>query len=174
MEEIWKDVKEHEGIYQASNLGRIRSNQRQVKRGDYYLTINEKIMTPVISQNGYLTVSLSKQNKKIRFLIHRLVFDAFIGINSGLEVNHINGDKKDNSLINLELISHKENIIHAFKTGLSKSFGQTHNMAKISEQDAINIKYNLNHLKLQEIANIYNVRESLISRIKNGKRWKHI
>ena len=99
MIEIWKDVLDYEGLYQASNLGRIRS----LKFG--------KIFKPQKQRCGYLHVGLHKKGKGKTCTIHRLVYEAFNGkIPEGLQVNHINEDKSDNRLENLNLMTPKENL----------------------------------------------------------------
>ena len=109
--EIWKDIKGFEGIYQASNMGRIKSIERFRKgKNGSLVPVKEKILKPKISHNGYYQVALFK-NSKVRFyLVHRLVFEAFnVTIPEGLQVNHINEIKSDNRLENLNLMTPKEN-----------------------------------------------------------------
>lgn len=104
MKEIWKDVEGHTD-YQVSNLGKIRSK----KTGIY------KNLTLYVNNKGYIQVSLD--NKK--YLLHRLIAQAFINNkNIDLVVNHIDGNKKNNNINNLEWCTTKENIQHAYRTGL--------------------------------------------------------
>lgn len=99
--EVWKDVLGFQGIYQASNLGRIKS----FKYG------REKILKPRINARGYFLVMLCKDGVQKNHYIHRLVYEAFNGkIPQGLVVNHLNEIKTDNRLENLEICTHKENI----------------------------------------------------------------
>lgn len=98
--EVWKDVLGFQGIYQASNLGRIKS----LKYG------REKILKPRINARGYFLVMLCKDGVQKNHYIHRLVYEAFNGkIPQGLVVNHLNEIKTDNHLNNLEICSHREN-----------------------------------------------------------------
>lgn len=105
--EIWKDIPNYEGIYQASNLGRIKSLGRIDALGH---RLKEKILKPLIRPIGYYQVALWK-NSKVRFyLVHRLVWEAFNGqIPENMQVNHINEIKTDNRLSNLNLMTAKEN-----------------------------------------------------------------
>lgn len=108
--EIWKDIVGYEGLYQVSNIGRVRSLPRNSTKG--------KILKPRL-QHDYYTVHLSKNGKTINKLIHRAVAESFLTNNYNLpEVNHIDGDKLNNRLDNLEWCSTSYNAIHAFKLGL--------------------------------------------------------
>lgn len=120
-QEIWKDVKGFGGLYQVSNLGRILSlpKYRNGRQG-HYLT-KYRILKPNMLDNGYLRVNLIRDNKSYTNLIHRITAIAFIPNNqSKREVNHIDGDKTNNSVLNLEWATPAENKIHALDNGLSK------------------------------------------------------
>lgn len=112
MTEIWKDVPNYEGIYQVSNLGRIKSNYKN------------NILKPSVDRFGYVRFSATKNKKQRTIRIHRLVIEVFDPINSMMQVNHINGDKKDNRLCNLEWCTDSENKIHAYANGLMKAGNQ--------------------------------------------------
>lgn len=120
--EVWKPIKEYEGLYEVSNMGRVKSlNYRSHKN-------IHKILVPNKSVGGYLTIGLTKNGKKHTQQIHRLVYDAFIGelpkykrTGKGkdiLEINHIDEDKTNNYVCNLELITHTENVNHG--TGIQR------------------------------------------------------
>ena len=109
-EEIWKDVVGYEGIYQVSNLGRVKSL-------NYNHTGKEKVRKLDLGRKGYYLVVLCKGGKRKAHIVHRLVMLAFIG-ESDLQVNHKNGIKTDNRLENLEYCTASENIRHSFDTGL--------------------------------------------------------
>ena len=123
MKEIWKDIKNYEGLYQISNLGRVKSLKRYVNHsGNSKRVVNEKILKPVIDNTKYFVVSLWKDNKHTRPHIHRLVAETFISnLENKPHINHIDGNKLNNSVNNLEWCTPKENIIHAYKIGLNKN-----------------------------------------------------
>lgn len=102
--EEWRDIKSYEGIYQVSNLGRVRSL-------NYRRTGKKKIIQPIILASGYVVVNLYKNNKHSMQYIHRLVAEAFI-VNKSNEVNHIDEDKSNNNANNLEWCTREYNMNH--------------------------------------------------------------
>ena len=114
-EEIWKDIKENEN-YQISNKGRIRSKSRiTIRKDGKKLTTKGRILRTAKDAKGYIRVQIS--NKTIK--IHREVAKSFIPNPLNLEeVNHIDGDKSNNNVDNLEWCTHKQNINHAINNRL--------------------------------------------------------
>lgn len=101
MEEIWKDIPNFIGLYQASNYGRIKSFQKG----------KESILKLFKDKDGYMHIKLCKDGKIKYFSVHRLVYEAFNGvIPEGMQVNHINEIKTDNRPENLNLMTPKENV----------------------------------------------------------------
>ena len=112
MEEIWKDIPGYEGLYQVSNLGRVR----RVDSG--------RILKPQKCTAGYLKISLSKKSIEKQFLVHRIVAKVFIQNQFYKpQVNHIDGDKTNNCVNNLEWCNNQENNIHSFRELGRKSNG---------------------------------------------------
>lgn len=111
MVEEWKTIPCFQGLYEASNLGRIRSIDRVVRRnGLTSKSLKGKILSPNTQKNGYKVVALSKQGKTQSFRVHRLVALAWLPNPDNLtEVNHLNENKADNSVANLSWVSHREN-----------------------------------------------------------------
>ena len=113
--EIWKDVKGYEGLYQVSDMGRVKSLERTVTRKNgRKQTIRERILKPRTNQDGYLQVTLYNNGNKIkRFLVHRLVCEAFHENTENKPcVNHIDEDKTNNTASNLEWCTYEENNNH--------------------------------------------------------------
>jgi len=116
--EEWKDIKGFEGLYQVSNLGQIKS---------LYFTSNktkkkyrrDKILKQQKDKQGYMTIRLSYFGKDKTYKTHRLVAKTFIpNIENKLEINHIDGNKANNIVSNLEWTTRSENQKHAYKYGL--------------------------------------------------------
>lgn len=117
--EEWKDIKGYEGLYQVSNLGRVKSLERTVTRKDgRKRTIRERILKPTPDRGGYLLVSLSKGSGKSKvFKVHRLDCEAFHeNPESKPCVNHIDENKINNAVSNLEWCTYEENINYGTRT----------------------------------------------------------
>ena len=110
-EEIWKDVPNFEGLYQVSNLGRVKSLVKLLKiKGGALRKTNEKILKPFLNADGYSVITLYKNRKRKFYLAHRLIWETFNGeVPKGYEINHISECKTDNRLSNLNLLTHKAN-----------------------------------------------------------------
>lgn len=118
--ETWKDVVGYEGYYKVSNWGRVMSVERKVWNGKGYKTESSRILKQAYNQKGYPIVYLSKESKQKTVTVHRLVALAFIpNPLDKPQVNHIDGDKTNNLVDNLEWCTNEENQIHAVKHGLN-------------------------------------------------------
>ncbi len=123
--EVWKKIELLKGFYEISNLGRIKSISRvvnsSIQKSGFRVT-KEKIKPSQDNGKGYLQLYVQVNNKRMIYYTHRLVAQAFIhNPENKLEVNHINGIKSDNRVDNLEWVTRKENINHAFDIGLMKN-----------------------------------------------------
>ena len=105
MEEEWRDIEGYEGLYQVSNLGRVKSLRNN--HGQF----REKILKPGKNKLGYLQVNLYKEGKIKRCLVHRLVAETFIpNVNNYTQVNHKDENKTNNCVSNLEWCNRKYNM----------------------------------------------------------------
>ena len=113
-EEIWKDIKDYEGLYQVSNYGRIKSLKRKVKtKNGNYQGYNEKILKYGETNKKYYIVALCKNGKISAKLVHRLVAEAFIPNPDNKPcVDHIDTNSKNNNSINLMWCTQKENCLN--------------------------------------------------------------
>jgi len=177
--EIWKDIEGYEGCYQISNYGNVRALDRIVKvfhkKPHPHIRLRKlkgMILIPALQGYGYPQVSLCNGTSK-SYLIHKLVLNSFVGKNSGMDCNHINGIKTDNRLENLEWCTRSENVQHAYDTGLSNK-GETHSRAKLNELQARIIRRLKGDMFLKEVANIFRIDPTQVSNIQLKKSWKHI
>src|SRR5699024_7234595 len=117
IEEIWKPVVGYEGIYEVSSLGRVKSCERTIIRSNgREINFPDKIMKPSINHKGYLIIKLRKNVKRTDRFEQRIVSKAFIDNTLNKEqINHKNGNKKDNRAQNLEWVTNQENMAHAYK-----------------------------------------------------------
>ena len=137
--EIWKPIKDYEGIYEVSNLGNVRS----FKNGKWGLTGKYKILKSAKSKKGYLTVSLCKNRKPKTFTIHQLVAMSFlehIPYGYSFICDHKNNLKEDNRLENLQIITQRENTSKDRKRCTSKFTGVYWNKKIKKWQSSIVIK----------------------------------
>lgn len=121
MQEIWKDIKDYEGLYQVSNFGNVRSLYRIENYSKYKRKRNGKILRQNTTR-AYNYVILCKNNKTKTFRTHRLVAETFLpNSNNYPVINHIDGNKQNNRIENLEWCTYKYNIEEAYRLGLSKT-----------------------------------------------------
>ena len=179
--EEWKFINNSK-IYQVSNMGRIRCVEYTIIRCDgkpYH--IKPRWLKPFHTKSGYMIFEFSGDIKK-HILIHRAVLETFNPTKDmdSLQVNHIDGNKSNNNLDNLEWVTRCENMQHAMKKGLfcpQNRCGEKHPMCKLSEEAVIEIKDKLKLNKnkrgfQRQLAKEYGVSETTISEIKTGRKRK--
>lgn len=166
MTEIIKEIKGFEGRYTISNLGIVRS------------LLTNKILNPVITKFGYKRINLRKANdtKTYSYFVHRLVAGNFIPNPNNLpEVNHIDCNRTNNRLDNLEWTSKENNIKHSFLYGGKSNEGRKNPNAKLNEDDvkAIKALYKTLRFSNVEISKLFNVGSTSIDNIINNKTWSN-
>ena len=168
MQEVWKSLKgivECGDNYEVSTFGNVRNSKKN------------KIMKTDITTRGYHRLMISHKGKTKKYFVHKLVALAFIpNPENKPEVNHIDAVKGNNRVDNLEWNTRKENVAHASKNGLYKTFlGESHGLTRLTEQDVIEIKRLLSQKVLQsELVERYGVSQTTISNIKRGVSWGHV
>jgi hypothetical protein len=164
--EIWRDIKGYEGIYLVSNMGRV-------KRILHRKNPTNTIMNRSVNDFGYFYHCLTINGKGKNFMVSRLVATAFIpNPENKPQVNHLK-EKDRNEVENLEWNTSKENINHAWETGLSKPANGTLNGNSIlTEKEVLEIRKSGFHR--HRLSTIYKVSVYTIDHILNRTRWKHI
>ena len=161
MYEIFIDIPNYEGLYQASNLGRIRN-------------IKGRIMKQNEDKDGYMIITLHKDGKAKTHRVHRLVLEAFKANTEGKpEVNHRNEVKSDNRLNNLEWVTSKQNANHATRnariTATNKANGIYKKLAEKNSIPVYCITNNKVYESAREAARILNLDNASIMRCCQGK-----
>ncbi|MGG5964892.1 NUMOD4 motif-containing HNH endonuclease [Salmonella enterica] len=160
--EEWKKVPGLEDIFLISSLGRIYSKR------------TSKVIKPTELKSGYLALCTKiggRSGIAVSKRVHRLVAEAFMQVNSeGLEVNHKDGDKKNNSVDNLEWVTSSENMIHAYQTGLrTAKSGASHSSARFTIEEVEMIRKS--DLSNSDLAAVFSVNRSTIYRCRNGMSY---
>jgi hypothetical protein len=172
MNEIWKPIIGFVGFYEVSNCGRVRSVDRTLKQIRHGKECNVFLkgidIKPSAETNKYLGVTLYKKNIGKRRNIHCLVAETFIGgIRSGDEVNHLDHNKQNNTLENLEIVSRRANQDYSMVR---------YKMAKkLNRDQVLQIKYALAWgEKSAALAKQFGVSRININAISFGKTWRHV
>jgi len=175
MKEEWGPVVCCDGyysdVYEISNLGRLK-NIREANA-----TFVGKILKPKIRRDGYVEFCLCRNNVRKMILAHQLVATSFIGpYPNGMEINHIDGDKANNYLNNLEYVTRSENLCHAFRIDLRSLRGDNHSHNILVEKDIPEIRMLLNEgdLSEREIGLMYGVKRSTIHNIRTKHSWSWV
>lgn len=193
MEEIWKDVVGYEGYYQVSNLGNVRGVDRYVieTNTNKRKLIKGKMLTKHEKDNGYRQVNLTKDGKTTFHYVHRIVMKAFKPLNdyTDMEVNHIDYNRSNNELSNLEWTNHKDNVVHSSSNGkYGKVKGSANHKTTFTEEQVIEMRekyykqgigipqlvYEIYGIKYSDDRKKYKIKYNTIFGIINYRTWKHI
>jgi len=183
-QEIWKPVigvkgDLYDGYYEVSNLGRVKMLPRLLRHNKGMRISKEKIVIGTNSY-GYKVVSFKKDGIKTMKSIHTLVAMAFIK-NPNPEkfnmINHLNSNRSDNRVENLEWCDAKRNAKHAYEAGRLKiTRGSDRNTAILNEDKVLAIKllYKTGKFSYWKLANLFNIGKTTIQGIINGTKWAHV
>jgi len=161
-QEVWKPIGGYKGIYEISNKGKVKSlnfNKISGRKG-HKTPLNPKILKPFKNPKGYLLVNLHKNGKGKTIQVHRLVGIHFIiNPNNKPQINHIDYNKTNNCINNLEWVTNLENRIHS---------------AKLTKKQVLKIRKLKGKFSQRQLARKYNVVKSTIYKIHHNNIWKHI
>lgn len=176
MEEKWKDIKGFEGFYQISNLGRVKS----LRGGRGSTNQHEKIRATSLTKDGYVKVRLMYQGKDKTMRVHRLVAEAFLPKPELKDtINHIDGNKQNNAVSNLEWADRTEQMEHAYSLGLKTARkGSSNANAKLTDDQVREIRrvyvpYSRDFGTVA-LAKKYGVTNRVIGLVVNGKAYKNV
>jgi len=177
MKELWKEIEGFEGSYEVSNIGRVRSLDRNIKvlsKGQFFIrNVRGTILKSKVDRYGYISIELNNGAPNY-YTVHRLVAKAFVvGYFPGAHVNHKNLDKTCNKDFNLEWVTNLENQRHANRAGVRS--GTKNGMSKLDDSKVKEIKALLSKgLNTVQIGKIFDVSNVTVSLIRRGKIWKHV
>ena len=168
----WKDIPGYKNRYQINNNGDVQS--LRCKWGERN---PPKILTPYIDPIGYVRIGLSINSKTKTYCLHRLIANAFIPnpLNKK-EVNHIDGNKQNNELSNLEWVTRAENAAHAVKNKLC-AWGMSNHRSKLTDKDVLIIRMIFIPKKggnRSRLAKQYNVSVRTINSVVHKESWQHL
>lgn len=174
IQELWLPISGYIGIYEISDMGRIRTLERDIyyKKGknQYKRVQKPKIMKLQENRGGYLWINLNRAGKHKVARIHRLVAKAFIPlVNGKYIVNHKNGIKTDNRVVNLEWTTSAENNLHAYEVGIKKS-----HRAGYSDYYIFMVLRLLERYTCSEVAKSLKMQPSSVHQVANKKSYKRV
>lgn len=178
VQEEWRAVVGWEGYYEVSNMGNVRSMPRK-----YGKCTVPTIRKPRLARHGYYHLGLKRLGTVSHRTVHSMVAEAFIGpVPDGSCTNHIDGNKSNNRLANLEICTNSENRLHCCRV-LGKGRGETHGLAVLTEDDVIRIRSSYAasiasrrkmKLIIAEICEEYGIGPSGAAAVVYGRTWKHV
>ena len=151
------------------------SNYLVSRHGEVWSLVRNKVLAQVVGKRGYSTVNLYRDAHPRNFLVHRLVAAAFLGpIPPDKQVNHKDGDKQNNNLDNLELVTPEENRAHAARTGLVVR-GEQNPVSRLTDAKVRAIRAQRDAgVRVQEIAYSFGVSEKTIYLVCRRITWRHV
>lgn len=171
--EIWAPCVGWEGFYEVSSIGRVASVGRMVHHPQGALHIRPRLMRFETTCHGYFRVTFCRNGVRKKLLVHRLVAEAFFEPDFNRpDVNHIDGDRKNNTTLNLEWCTHVENLKNAVDRGMFHGRTNPNNRKKLTPESADCIKsLAQSGVPYKEISDQFDISIGNISQIRHGKRW---
>jgi hypothetical protein len=174
--EEWRTIPGSEGLYSVSDLGRVRSEPIQTSRLGRQ---RGRILRCCPGTKGYLQFRLCRlDGRQTTTKVHRVVALAFLGPRPlGAQINHKSGNKLDNSVSNLEYVTCRQNIRHAWRIGLysrDHMCGERSHRARLTAEDVRHIRSPRANTSLAELARQFGVTKSTVSQVIKRKTWKHV
>lgn len=175
--ETWKPIPGWEESYSVSDKGRVRGEERIVQSDDgREIPYMQRILNQPCQGHGYPTVGLSRKSKTIMVKVHQVVARVFIGpCPEGMTVDHINNDKTDNRVENLEYVTREENISRAHNDGMINNYGENNEQSILANEDIHDIRERAaNGEYASEIAGDYPVKPSTVHGIISLRAWRSV
>lgn len=177
IQEIWRPIKNYEGLYEVSNLGNVRTLDKIIRsaiRNNNFIKRKGRDITPKYTKQGYQFVILYKEGKSKSMFIHRLVASAFLD-NADFKkaVNHKDLVKSNNHVSNLEWVTYKENKSHAMENN-AVAKGERTGGSILKEKDVLFIRSQFGLISGKKLAKLVNISDTNIYDIWKRRTWKHI
>ena len=171
--EVWRPIARSGGAYEVSSLGRVRSMDREVRHPSGGIAIKRgMVLKPVADSYGYLKCKVTEDGKLVERKIHRLVAQAFLPPTDLPQVNHLDFDRSNNVVANLEWVNNSDNMRHAVAAGRHSSAKNPRKAKKLTVEKVAQIRVALADGRRQsEVAAEFNIHQSMVSYIANGKKW---
>lgn len=166
-----KDVVGYEGLYTCDEYGNVFSCATNTNSNKHKKLMKQNI------RNGYYYITLTDiDGKRSKKYVHRIIAQAFIdNPNDKKEVNHIDCNKLNNNIMNLEWSTRKENLQHSYDNGLKREH-EKHGMAKLTKNEVLQIRklYKSKEYSYSQLSKMYNVSMSCISMIVTNRNWRNL
>jgi hypothetical protein len=176
MIESWKTYPEFDYI-EVSDMGNVRTKDRRIMGRSLKMRSRKgRILKQTRNERGYPEIRIQVGGLNSPRVVHKMVMLTFVGERpKGMQINHINGRKDDNRLINLEWSTPSDNMKHAYETGLLSRKGENNTKAKLTETfiKEIREKYKSGKYTQKQLGKEYNVAQAHISTIVKGKTWNY-
>ncbi|CAI8775653.1 HNH endonuclease [Pseudomonas donghuensis] len=170
MTETWKPARGFEQAYSVSSTGLLRSERNG--RG----TIKGLILKPRFTSDGYIKYALQQNRVRQQTLCHRLVYESFVRpLEAWEEIDHLNGNKQDNRLDNLEPVTKLENMRRSFRAGRNVARGSKVRTSKLTEQVVSEIRRrHAQGAKQAQLCKEFDLAKDHVSKIILRKTWRHV